>query len=187
MPASNEGKILSAAPPLWRRMDTYLDRLFRCIEVILGLIFIGAVLLNFATAFDRYVFGHSILGSDEIQIYVMIWMTFVGAAVVSWRHQHLRMDVIAVCLPRSVQLALRLIEIVLITSLSALLAHQSFQYVSQIWLIDRRSDTLEMPMWMPHSALAVGFSLISLVALWRLLEFFFLESKPESHPTETGF
>ena len=42
----------------------------------------------------RYVFGFALNGVDEIEIYILIWIAFLGAAVVTWRGLHLRMDVL---------------------------------------------------------------------------------------------
>jgi TRAP-type C4-dicarboxylate transport system permease small subunit len=36
--------------------------------------------------------------------------------------------------------------------------------------IDRRSDLANLPMWIPHMSLAVGFGLIALITLWRIIE-----------------
>ena len=56
--------------------------------------FILAVMLNFTNVVGRYLFGLSLLGSDEVQVFIMVAMTFLGAAVVTRRNQHLRMDVL---------------------------------------------------------------------------------------------
>ena len=158
----------------------------RAIEVILGLAFIFAVVLNFLSAADRYLFSRSIIGGDEVQTYIMIWMTFVGAAAVSWRHQHLRMDVLAVRLPHYVRLALFGIELVLIFGLMVVLAEQSFIYAAQMKLIDRRSDLINLPMWIPHGTLFLGFGLIALIAAWRITELFASRVEPEKHPTKAA-
>jgi TRAP-type C4-dicarboxylate transport system permease small subunit len=128
------------------------------------------VLHNFVTAADRYIFKRSIVGSDEIQIYVMVWMTFVGAAVVTWRRQHLRMDVLASRFPRPVRVVLLWIELVLVVVLMIVLMSQSSRYAAVMQAIDRRSDLANLPMWIPHMALAIGFGLIALITLWRIIE-----------------
>ena len=148
--------------------------------------FILAVLLNFFTAVDRYVFKRSIVGSDEVQIYIMVWITFVGAAAVTWRHQHLRMDVLVSRFSHSWRVALLAVELVLISGLMALLFSQSLKYVSVMKLIDRRSDLGGFPMWVPHSALVVGFGLIGLISLWRLVKLFAARAELEEHPWEAG-
>ena len=44
--------------------------------------------------------GFALNGVDEVEIYILIWIAFLGAALVTWRGTHLRMDVlIAACPP----------------------------------------------------------------------------------------
>ena len=42
------------------------------IERALAVAFVFAVCLNFANVIGRYAIGHSILGADEVQIYIMV-------------------------------------------------------------------------------------------------------------------
>lgn len=69
---------------------------------MLALLFIVAVLLNFTNVVGRYLFGISLLGSDEVQVFIMVGMTFLGAVVVTQRNQHLRMDVLVGFMPAPV-------------------------------------------------------------------------------------
>src|SRR5687767_15361794 len=68
-------------------------RFAKWIERGFGLIFCAVVLLNFASAALRYAGGRALVGADEVQVYAMIWLIFLGAAVAGVRHMHLRMDV----------------------------------------------------------------------------------------------
>jgi len=111
-------------------------------------------------------------------------MTFVGAVIVSWRHRHLRMDVLLSRLPRPIRTALMGVELCLIVVLTGVLASRSFEYAAQMEILDRRSDLAGLPMWIPHSALFVGFTLIALIALWRAVELFTGRAELEKHPTE---
>ena len=65
-------------------IDRLLDRMARLIELVLAVAFILAVLLNFANVVGRYLFGLSLLGSDEVEVFVMVAMTFLGAVVVKF-------------------------------------------------------------------------------------------------------
>ncbi|MEA2969233.1 MAG: TRAP-type transport system small permease protein, partial [Alphaproteobacteria bacterium] len=98
-------------------IDKVFDRIARIIEVTLALAFIFAVLLNFANVLGRYIFGISLLGADEVQIFIMIGMTFLGAAVVTRRNMHLRMDVLVRFFPTFIQVLLRVLEQVLLIAL----------------------------------------------------------------------
>ena len=80
-------------------IDKALDRLARIIELVLAFAFIVAVVLNFTNVVGRYLFGLSLLGSDEVQVFIMVAMTFLGAVVVTRRNLHLRMDVLVRFMP----------------------------------------------------------------------------------------
>lgn len=142
-----------------------MNRLMSAIERILALAFVAAVGLNFANVVGRYGFGRSIPAADEIQIYVMVFMAFLGAAVVSWRRQHLRMDALVRFLPAGVRAALRYVEIVLVAALAAFVVVQSWRYSAQMFSLARTSDVGGIPMWIPHGAVALGFALILVTSL----------------------
>jgi TRAP-type C4-dicarboxylate transport system permease small subunit len=147
-----------------------MNRLMEAIERILALAFIVAVCLNFANVVGRYGFGTSIAGGDEVQVYIMVWMAFLGAVLISWRSEHLRMDVLATRFPERGRQVLKWIESVLVITLAAFALWQSWNYTQQIIAIDRRSDNAGIPMWIPHSAVGIGFALVLLVAVLQLIK-----------------
>ena len=149
-------------------IDKAFERIARAIELLLALSFIVAVLLNFTNVAGRYLFGMSLLGADEVQVFIMVGMTFLGAAVVTQRNQHLRMDVLVGLMPVPVQMLLRVVEQLLLAALAVFVLTQSYLYASQMLKIGRASDMAGVPMWIPHGTVALGFGLILIVALWRL-------------------
>lgn len=152
----------------FERIDTAVSKLVVVIEYGLGFAFIGAVALNFINVVDRYIFGHSIIGADEIQVYIMIWMTFLGAVIVTWRHQHLRMDVLLERLPQHIRVILTVCEVTLAATISVVMAWQSTKYTALMAAVDRRSDLAGIPMWIPHIAASIGFMMIAAMSLLRL-------------------
>lgn len=150
-------------------IDRIFERLTRGLELTLALAFIAAVMLNFINVIGRYLTGWTILGADEVQIFIMIGMTFLGAAVVTWRQQHLRMDVIVRLCPPLVQTALRWADLILMALLCGFVFVESATYAKDMYRLGRLSDTADVPMWIPHGAVAFGFGLIALIALWRLV------------------
>ena len=142
----------------------------RAIEYALALAFVFAVCLNFANVIGRYVFGRSILGADEVQIYIMVWMAFLGAAVVTWRKMHLRMDVLVQYFPQGLRVFLQWAERVILLLLAGFVLAESWLYAAQMMALGRKSDMAGIPMWIPHGAVAAGFGLIALIALWRAIQ-----------------
>src|SRR3954466_14005200 len=88
-------------------IEKAFDRVARVIELVLAVAFILAVALNFTNVVGRYFFVVSFLASDEVQVFVMVGMTFLGAAVVTAAHEHLRMDVLVQFIGGVLRLELR--------------------------------------------------------------------------------
>ena len=151
-------------------MRKAVDAAARAIEVGLALLLIAAVALNFVNVVGRYGFGTSFFAADELQTYSMVYMAFLGAAVATWRGLHLRMDVLLQRLPHRARMALGVVELLLIVVLGSLVTYVAWQYVAQMYTLGARSQTAQIPMWIPHIAIAAGFGLMVLVALLRLFE-----------------
>ena len=149
-------------------MRKAIDAAARWIEVGLALLLIAAVSLNFVNVVGRYGFGESFFAADELQTYSMVYMAFLGAALASWRGLHLRMDVLLHRLPSKLQTALGFIELLLVVVLGSLVTYVGWKYVAQMYSLGARSQTAQMPMWIPHAAIAAGFGLMVLVALFKL-------------------
>lgn len=141
-----------------------VDRAFnvatRALEVVLAIAFIVALLLNFINVMGRYLYGFTYLGSDEVQIYIMVWMAFAGAAIVTWRDQHLRMDVVLRCFPSAVQQWITLLTLVVFLVMSVFVVVESSAYVSRLFAMGQTSDMAGIPMWLPHSAILLGFAMM---------------------------
>jgi len=165
-------------------IDKAFDRIARAIELVLAVAFILAVVLNFTNVVGRYLFGISFLGSYEVQVFVMVGMTFLGAAVVTRRHEHLRMDVLVQFMPNPVRLTLRIAEQILLIVLAAFVLSQSYFYARQMWRIGRASDMAGVPMWIPHGSVALGFALILLIAAWRLVAVITRHADDHSAPAD---
>lgn len=152
-------------------IDRVFARLVAGIERVLALAFVAAVCLNFINVIGRYVIGSSILGADEVQIFIMVYMTFLGAVAITWRKEHLRMDVLVQFFPGWVRASLHAAELALVLVLAGFVLSQSVYYVSRMFTLQEKSNTAGIPMWIPHSAVALGFGLITLIALWRAVEY----------------
>ena len=147
-----------------------LDRLMWGIERALAYAFIAAVALNFINVVGRYGFGSTLLSADELQIFIMVFMTFLGAAVVASANQHLRMDVVVNLLPSPLPRLVRIVELAAIVVLCAFVLWNSSYYAEQMFNIGRVSDMARVPMWIPHAAVAAGFGLMAFITLLQLIE-----------------
>ncbi len=138
------------------------------LEQLLAVAFCMAVALNFVNVIARYIFNDSIHGADELQIQVLIAMAFLGAAIVQWRGEHLRMDVLVGIMPAGMRTVLRFAEVVLVVVLAVFVVVQSGRYTLQMHSLARTSDALGIPVWFSHALVVVGFVLILMATIWRL-------------------
>lgn len=150
-------------------MERVLGRTMAIIERVLAYALLVAVALNFANVVGRYGFGRSLLGADEVQTYAMVAIAFLGAVVVAWRGEHLRMDIVARMLPDRGRNALAVAELALTVALAGFALVQSSRYVAEMARLGVKSPLAQIPMWLPHAVVALGFGLIALVALYRAL------------------
>ena len=153
-------------------MNRSIDALAAGLEKLLGAALIAAVVFNFVNVVGRYILGRTFIAADEVQIYIMVYIAFLGAAVATWRRMHLRMDVLVHRLPRRVQAALAATELVLVVALAAFVLYVSSGYVKQMAGLDARSQNAGIPMWIPHSAIVIGFGLIAVLGVLQIVQLF---------------
>jgi TRAP-type C4-dicarboxylate transport system permease small subunit len=159
-------------------IDKLFERAAGAVERVLAFAFLIAVGLNFLNVIGRYAFGYTPSGTDEIQTYIMVWMAFAGAAVITWRNQHLRMDVLFQHFPENLRRAVFVFECVVFLAIASFVTLQSYYYVLRMYNLGQVSDLAEIPVWIPHAAVVVGFALMTLVILRRGTGFLLLLLRP---------
>ncbi len=157
------------------RPQGLLDAVATGFSRLLGAALIVAVLVNVVNVVSRYGFNHAITGADELQIYLMIGLAFLGGLVAHIRRRHLRMDVLTRHFPPRAARLLAGVEALLAIAVCGLMTWVSWTYTIRIFKIGSHSENAHIPMWMPHSVLAISFTLMTLVGLIRL---FMRDEKP---------
>jgi TRAP-type C4-dicarboxylate transport system permease small subunit len=158
-----------------------LDGIATAFSRLLGAALIVAVIVNVVNVVARYGFNHAITGADELQIYLMIGMAFLGGLVAHIRRRHLRMDVLVRHFPPRVARFLNGAEALLAIAVCGLMTDVSWTYTVKIFRIGSHSENAHIPMWMPHSVLAISFTLMTFVGLVRL---FVRDAAPPAAPVD---
>jgi C4-dicarboxylate transporter DctQ subunit len=152
---------------LFRSVDKRVDALVTWIERVLAVGLLVGISLNVINVFGRYLAGFALNGVDEIEIYILIWIAFLGAALVTWHGNHLRMDVLIAACPPVIRWLVGLFEMIVMLAVAAFVAWQSFKYVERIYALGAVSDIARIPTWIPHSAIMISFAAIALIVLFR--------------------
>lgn len=139
--------------------------LLQLLEQLLGLVFCAIVLLNFVGAAARYLGGRAFVGADELQVYTMVWLLFIGAALAAVRKAHLRMDLLVQRLGPDAAWWRQLGESALALAVCGLMTWVSGSFAAEIFAMGQKSDGAGIPMWLTHGAAVLGFLALALVAL----------------------
>src|SRR5258707_10266841 len=99
----------------------------------------------------------------------MIGMTFLGGLVAHIRRRHLRMDVFMRHFPPAMARLANGVEALLAITICGLMTWISWNYTIKIFRIGSHSENAHIAMWIPHSVLALSFTLMTLAGLVRLI------------------
>lgn len=133
-------------------------------RTVLALLLLGMVGLNVANVGARHGLASSIPGADEILIFAMIWLVFVGAALVAAQDKHLRFPVLLDRFPNTVRHAIGIAIAAGSACLFGFTAFASWQVIVKLGRIGQTSMAAGIPMTVPHGAVLVCFTLMTLIA-----------------------
>jgi len=129
-------------------------------RLIIGSMILIGIAINFGNVVGRYVFLEPIIWAEEIMIYIMVWTVFIGAILVSYEGQHLKMDVFSVMLPSPYKEIINGTATVSVLLVCLFIIPNNWIVVALMWNNDQRSVVSEVPMVIPHFALLFGFVMI---------------------------
>jgi C4-dicarboxylate transporter DctQ subunit len=135
------------------------------ISVLLGL----ATLLVFAQVVARYAFNTGITWAPELVQHFFLWTVMIGASYGFKHGVHLGVDVLMKKLPEAQRRIMALVAVVISLGFTGFMGYLSFFYVHDAYKMELMTVDLEIPQWIPHLALPIGFTLISI----RLVQVFF--------------
>lgn len=118
--------------------------------------------------FRRYVMNASLLWPEELSLFLMAWLVFVGASVALRRGEHVAVQVLVDRLgPRSTSVV-QVLMMALILFLTAIFTVTSWR----VAVVNRKltSDALQISLFWPKLGLPVGGLFLSIQALHLLVE-----------------
>lgn len=152
------------------------------IRAVLGALILVGVVLNFANVVGRYVFLKPIIWAEEVLVFIMIWCVMLGATLVTWDNQHLRMDAVYHFAPPRVRRWLNLLSTLAFLVAAVFVLVQSVRVTMLVASTGQRSVVAEVPMVIPYGALAVSFGVIVLMLVFRFRAFVRAVGEPDGPP-----
>jgi C4-dicarboxylate transporter DctQ subunit len=139
--------------------------------------FIGGALaftsgLLFANVVLRYVFRAPIPWAEEVSIYLIVWIVFVGGSVAVRTRGHIAIDLLPLMLSPANRRRLAIAVAIVMLVFFAVFFHYSGVHTLRIRAGGQVMPVLQAPMWLTYLAMPVGSFLMGLrtaQALVRLL------------------
>ncbi|MEM7717641.1 MAG: TRAP transporter small permease [Pseudomonadota bacterium] len=145
------------------------QRLVSTTEKLLALIVISAVVLNFANILGRYVFSRAIVGAEEILIYQMVAIVFLGTIVVTLKDSHLRMSMLVDVASTKARAAMRRLEWFILALVTGFVSWIASNVSLQMRGFGQKSLIADIPMWLPHGVIALGLGASAAIGFWFFL------------------
>ncbi len=154
-------------------MFRVIDKAMNGFLTVLGLVLIAMVMLSVWNVVSRYVFNAAILWADEIAVFAMIVLAWLGAIVCAWRDFVVRMDILVSALPRATRRVMALLQLVLVGGICIWTAWLSWGYVARLVRFGMTSDAAGIPLWLVHGSITLSLIAMALIALLRLARLIF--------------
>jgi TRAP-type C4-dicarboxylate transport system permease small subunit len=139
------------------------------LRIIAAVLLVASVLLNFANVLGRYFLSDSIYWAEEVMLFLMVGCVFLGNGVVAWSGRQLRMDVIVGMMPARVQKLLELLSELIFIGVALVIVSFAVPVIRDLWSFDQRSQSAEVPMYIPQAMVPLGLSLMVLLVIARLI------------------
>ncbi len=137
-------------------------------EILISVLLGASTLLVFSQVVARYAFNKGITWAPELVEHFFLWTVMIGASYGFKHGVHLGVDVLMKKLPEAQRRIMALVSVLISLGFTGYMFYLSIFYVMDSYKMELMTVDLEIPQWIPHLALPIGFLMISI----RLLQVF---------------
>lgn len=131
-------------------------------NAVLVVLFSGLMLLAVAQIVLRIFLDTGFIWNDELQKFIVLWVTLVASIAASRSNRHLRIDIVSQFVPEKLARLPRTVVDVFASGICALLAFQSWRYVQLTREFDDTVITgLDVPAWIAYGVMPVAFGIMA--------------------------
>lgn len=122
--------------------------------------FAAATLMLFINVVLRYVFDTGLFWVLELVQYLFAWVVLIGAAHGVKVGIHLGIDILLNRMPTHIRKATLILSVISCITFVAIVDYQAFVYTIKIYQWGDLTEDLQIPQWIPYTAIPVGLSLM---------------------------
>jgi TRAP-type C4-dicarboxylate transport system permease small subunit len=145
------------------------NALMAVLRVAAGAMLVLSVGINFANIIGRYFLSVSLSWAEEAMLFLMIGCVFLGASQAGALGRHIRMDVVISLLPPRARKAFDLLSDIVTIATCVAVAVFAWPVMTMLYQLDQRSETANIPLVIPQSAVPIGLLLMALLIAVRLI------------------
>jgi TRAP-type transport system small permease protein len=126
----------------------------------LGLMMLAMTALVFANVVTRYGFGFSIAWVEEVSLYLMIWIAYLGAGLALREGRHVAIELVQDRLPAAAVPWVRAVVGLAVLTFLACVALLGLRFA--LFAMDQETPVLNIPLGIPYLAIPVGAAVFAL-------------------------
>ena len=149
-----------------------INALVTGIRVLIAILLLVAVGLNCANIIGRYLLSAPIAWAEEVMLFLLVAVVFLGSSVVSFEGRQIRMDVILHMLPPALRRGFETIADLAVIAVSLALIWFAWPVINMLVEFDQRSQAADFPLFIPQGLIPVGLGLTAILTATRLIRDF---------------
>ncbi|CEP66856.1 Tripartite ATP-independent periplasmic transporter, DctQ component [Moorella glycerini] len=130
-----------------------------------ALLVLSLILLLFINVIMRYFFHYAWPWAEEITLFGLVWMVFLGIPVLTFRNNHIRIDLIKNVLSRALFTKVELFIGVFEVFVAVLSTYYGFILVKKVAVAKQISPAAHWPVWVVSLAMPLGFLMVVPMAI----------------------
>ena len=143
-------------------------------QALLGLVLGFLIVIIFAQVIMRYVFHYGLPWSEELCRYLFVWIIFIGCSLGVRDNSEMKIDMLELALHGKARAVLLFIQNVF-SLIAATIAFISCIHLLEIGKLSI-SPNLQLPMYIVYIGPLVGFAMVLLEIVYKIVSPFFKKS-----------
>jgi C4-dicarboxylate transporter, DctQ subunit len=154
--------------------STAVKKLFKGLDVVenhlIGILLIVITFVLFGNVVLRYFFNSNLGWAEEFSRYGVVWITLIGASACVAKGAHITVDAISRFLSAKGRRVLEITVIAVCIACTAILFWYSLNLTLKITRLGQMSSTLGVPMMYVYGAMPVGFFLMGIRFVEKMIQ-----------------
>ncbi|MGN7476992.1 TRAP transporter small permease [Solibacillus silvestris] len=153
-------------------ISNILYKFEKFLAVLLMATMLGSIALGVVF---RYLFGNPLTWSDELAVYMLIWLTFLGGSMSVKTMRAASLDLLFERVSLFWKRVFLIVGYAVVVAFAAIVAYMAIQWISNPSIKTQLSPGLKISMFMPYLAVPFGLTCMLIHAFHHFLQGFVYE------------